>query len=133
MFIICSSLRGGELFIAFLVLLGIDEDFTIPSANPINLEFPVNSQDMSQQCVNITIVDDDILEGEHAFSVRTGNPSVGTRIILRGSTVVKIQDNEGITYLNILFYASTIIYIYRHSSTDNIIVHWHVLLPAGRA
>ena len=83
--------------VAFLFLLAIDEDFTINSTNStINVVFPANSQNMSQRCVDITIVDDDILEDDHSFTVQIGDPSVGTRITVRGSTIVIIQDDEGI-------------------------------------
>ena len=46
-------------------------------------------------CDTITIVDDDVLEGEHSFEiqiVRTG-PMLST--IDPASTVVTIQDNDG--------------------------------------
>ena len=46
-------------------------------------------------CDNITIIDDDVLEGEHSFEIQIVSTDPMLNTIDPASTVVIIQDNEG--------------------------------------
>lgn len=76
--------------------------------------FPVNETDfnstatlfkfemgaVSQACINVTIIDDDDLEGDHTFTVklgRTNTPALGGTGSPT-STTITIQDPEGIHF-----------------------------------
>ncbi len=60
--------------------------------------FPIGSASGSSACVNLTIVDDDILEGYETLSVSLSDPP---NTIMGSSTTgtVKIRDNESMWYL----------------------------------
>ena len=58
------------------------------------LEFPVNSTSGDEQCINITIVDDNDVEGDEMFTV-TLERIIGAVTLSQGTTVVTITDNEG--------------------------------------
>lgn len=66
-------------------------DYTSTS---INLVFLVGSPADAMQCVNVTIVDDDMFEGEETFAVVL---TVITSRVMEGITVttVTITDDEG--------------------------------------
>ena len=46
-------------------------------------------------CDNITIIDDDVLEGEHSFEIQIVSTDPMLSTFNPASTVVTIQDNEG--------------------------------------
>ena len=46
-------------------------------------------------CDSITIIDDDVLEGEHSFEILIVNTDPMLSTLDPVSTVVTIQDNEG--------------------------------------
>ena len=58
-----------------------------------NGEFTFSSSS-NQQCVNITIVDDNVLESLETFSV-TIDTSVDRVVLEPNTTVVEIVDNDG--------------------------------------
>ena len=66
-------------------------DYTNISSDEV---FPSESTDNATACVNITILDDDILEGDHAFTVTltTLDPDV---MLGNYETTITIIDNEG--------------------------------------
>ena len=72
----------------------LNEDFTV--ADPLMVTIPTVSVAGSTACANITILDDDVLEFEHDFTVQLSN-TVPAGVVLGAlmSTTVTIQDNEG--------------------------------------
>ena len=46
-------------------------------------------------CDNITIIDDDVLEGEHSFEIQIASIDPVLTNISPASATVTIQDNEG--------------------------------------
>ena len=46
-------------------------------------------------CDNITIIDDNVLEGEHFFEIQISSTNPQLAIINPASTMMTIQDNEG--------------------------------------
>ena len=46
-------------------------------------------------CDNITIIDDNVLEGDHSFEIEIASTNPMLSTINPASTVVTIQDNEG--------------------------------------
>ena len=46
-------------------------------------------------CDNITIIDDNVLEGDHSFEIQIASTDPILSTINPSSTVVTIQDNEG--------------------------------------
>ena len=64
------------------------------------LEFPTGQQQWQEddivQCVNIDIVDDSSVEGEHAFTVDITSVSPSSVVQCPITTTVHIQDNDGI-------------------------------------
>ena len=46
-------------------------------------------------CDNITIIDDNVLEGDHSFEIQVAITDPMLSTINPASTVVTIQDNEG--------------------------------------
>ena len=46
-------------------------------------------------CDNITIIDDNVLEGDHSFEIQIASTDPILSNINPASTVVTIQDNEG--------------------------------------
>ena len=70
----------------------LNEDFTV--ADPLTVAIPTVSV---PACANITILDDDVLEFEHDFTVQLSNITLPAGVVLGAlmSTTVTIQDNEG--------------------------------------
>ena len=68
-----------------------ESDYTNISSDEV---FPFGSTDNDTACVNITIMDDDILEGDHTFTVTltTLDPDV---MLGNHETTITIIDNEG--------------------------------------
>ena len=68
-----------------------DSDYASVSSDEI---FPSGSTDGDTACVNITILDDDILEGDHTFTVTltTLDPDV---MLGSNEATITIIDNEG--------------------------------------
>ena len=46
-------------------------------------------------CDNITIINDNVLEGEHSFEIQISSTNPQLAIINPASTMMTIQDNEG--------------------------------------
>ena len=76
-------------------------DYTVTSSDVFEATFVAGSMIGSTACHNITILDDDDLEGPHNFSMRiSGTNSSGSQIMTdAASAIVDIQDNDGICYI----------------------------------
>ena len=76
------------------LLTVVGNDFTV--ADPLTVTFPTTSVSEDTACADITIVDDDVLEGDHSFTVQlTSTTPTGVTIGTDSSTTVTIQDNDG--------------------------------------
>ena len=63
----------------------------------------MSTSDGDTTCDNITIVDDDVLEGEHSFEIQISSTNPQLSNIIPASTMMTIQDNEGsVVILNML-------------------------------
>ena len=72
------------------------EDFTVVLPNVFEATFvAMSTSDGDTACDNITITDDDILEGEHSFEIQISSTSPQLSNINPASTMMTIQDNEG--------------------------------------
>ena len=71
----------------------LGEDFLVPDPLPSILTFTAGSVDDNSQCVAITIIDDDNVEGEHTFTVSLQNPSSNGVIGTQSTATVTITDN----------------------------------------
>ena len=83
-----------------LYSLSINADSAVAGSDyemtTMNLTFPISSMDTDTECLNITIMEDTLVEGEETFTVTltTGlGVTTGTDV-----TTVTIMDNEGISY-----------------------------------
>ena len=70
-------------------------------------------------CDNITIIDDNVLEGEHFFEIQISSTNPQLAIINPASTMMTIQDNEG-----------TIVVIYK---TIDVMTHNNFFLQMQRS
>ena len=55
----------------------------------------MSTSDGDTACDNITIIDDDVLEGEHSFEIQIVSTDPMLTNISAASATVTIQDNEG--------------------------------------
>ena len=86
---------------------------------PSTLIFPAGSEDGDSQCVAITIIDDDNVEGEHSFTVSLQNTSSSEVIVIQANATVTIRDNGMcVKYIVPLDRVITCI-----SVTDNLLMH----------
>lgn len=61
-----------------------------------NLTFPANSSSGDMECLNVTIIEDTLLEGDETFTVSLELLTIGKGVQLGNSVVVvSIVDNEG--------------------------------------
>ena len=64
----------------------------------------MSTSDGDTACDIITIVDDDVLEGEHSFEIQISSTNPQLSNINPASTMMTIQDNEGsVVILNMLW------------------------------
>ena len=72
-----------------------DSDFSV--ADPLTVTFNSGTTSSGDTaCADITILDDDALEGDHSFTVQlTSTTPTGVTIGTDSSTTVTIQDNDG--------------------------------------
>ena len=69
----------------------------------MNLAFPISSMDNDIQCLNITIMEDTLVEGDETFAVTLTTAlgvTTGTDI-----TIITITDNEGIGCADIVLWS----------------------------
>ena len=81
----------------FLYIIGSALENTDYTTISSALMFPAGSANTTVQCVNITITDDDIFEGDETFTVGL---TVNTSGVMEGNTItaITITDNEGYLY-----------------------------------
>ena len=74
------------------------DDFTVMSPDVFEATFTFGSMIGDTACDNITIVDDNDLEGTQSFGIQiSGSTPSGGQIMTTGAlTTVSIEDNEGI-------------------------------------
>ena len=70
-------------------------DFTILDPTEMNIMFTVGSMNGDQDCLTISIIDDDALEGDHSFSVSLNPPAPPVTLTSPSSSPVTITDNDG--------------------------------------
>ncbi len=62
----------------------------------MNFTFPVNSTDDATQCLNVTITDDVLLEGNETLTMMLALVSIEADVIIGNEmTAITITDNEG--------------------------------------
>ena len=76
----------------------------------MNFTFVVNSTDGDMQCMNVTINDDTLVEGDEAFSVKLNLFTMGVFVTLRNNrtATIIIIDNEGKIDLTVCIASSLI-------------------------
>ena len=77
------------------------DDFTVISPDVFEATFTSGSMIGDTACDNITIVDDNDLEGTQSFAIQiSGSTPSGDQIITAGAfTTVSIEDNEGMHFI----------------------------------
>lgn len=70
-------------------------DFSVPDLSELNVNFPTGAMNGDQDCLNISILDDEALDGNSTFTVSL-NPLVSPDTLATpSSSPVTIMDNEG--------------------------------------
>jgi len=83
------------MFVNFLIwLIVLGEDFTVVPPDVFEATFLVMSTS-DTACDNVTIIDDDVLEGEHSFEILITGTDPQLVNINPASAFVTIEDNEG--------------------------------------
>ena len=70
-------------------------DFNVTDLTQLNVSFASGSMNGDTDCINITILDDDALEGDHSFTVSLNPPALPVKLTTPFSSPVTIFDNEG--------------------------------------
>ena len=70
-------------------------DFNVTDLTQLNVSFASGSMNGDTDCINITILDDDALEGDHSFTVSLNPPALPVKLTAPFSSPVTIFDNEG--------------------------------------
>ena len=76
------------------VVLGRDFTFSASTLDHTNLTFSAGSNDMSMMCVNVSILDDDLLENTESFDVRLSAGGLSDTVG-RDVNEYTIEDNDG--------------------------------------
>ena len=63
-------------------------------------------------CDSITIIDDDVLEGEHSFEIQIASTDPMLTNISPASAMVTIQDNEGSASTIVSHFSTMVLHIY---------------------
>ena len=63
--------------------------------------FPEESVDGDRQCMNITILDDTLVEGDETFNISVSVLTTGLRVTADEPAIIVIEDDEG-TMINAL-------------------------------
>ena len=72
------------------------EDFTVESPDVFEATFvAMSTSDGDIACDNGTVIDDNVLEGEHSFEIQIASTDPQLTNISPASAMVTIQDNEG--------------------------------------
>ena len=80
------------------------EDFTVAPPDVFETTFvAMSTSNGDTSCDSITIIDDDVLEGEHSFKIQISSTNPQLSNINPASTMMTIQDNEGsVVIINML-------------------------------
>ena len=70
-------------------------DFSVTDPTQLNVSFEAGSVNGDTDCINITILDDDALEGNHSFTVSLNPPAAPVKLTTPFSSPITIFDNEG--------------------------------------
>jgi len=70
-------------------------DFNVPDPMEMTVIFTAGSMNGDQDCLTISILDDDALEGDHSFSVSLNPPAPPVTLTTPSSSPVTITDNDG--------------------------------------
>ena len=76
-----------------LIFLLAGTDYNLPT--PFEVFYPAGSEIGTQICVNISINDDDSLEGTHNFTINLVNPENSCCNVFPSTIQIDILDNEG--------------------------------------
>ena len=94
--------------------------------SPFDVTFPVNSMSGSSQCASITFEDDDIIEGDHSFTVSISNPG-GAGTTAPTVATVTIDDNDGKLHIALAERGQTsdlsLISLFRHYSACIVLIN----------
>ena len=71
------------------------EDFSVADPAQLNVFFEAGSVNGDTDCINITILEDNALEGDHSFTVSLNPPAAPVKLTTPSSSPVTITDNEG--------------------------------------
>ena len=72
------------------------EDFTVESPDVFEATFvAMSTSDGDIACDNGTVIDDNVLEGQHSFEIQIASTNLQLTNISPASAMVTIQDNEG--------------------------------------
>ena len=71
------------------------EDFSVTDPTQLNVFFEAGSMNGDSDCINITILEDSALEGDHSFTVSLNPPALPVKLTTPTSSPVSITDNEG--------------------------------------
>ena len=96
-----------EHSLSLCVFSVLGEDYALPSNTAIMMFNTTAGGTDLEECVNITVIDDDVLEGEQQFTVHTvaGLP---LRLSTPAYSHVIIHDNEGALYLSMCVSSSAL-------------------------
>ena len=73
----------------------MNSDFTVPNAMELTVNFGSGSMDGDSDCLTISIIDDNALEGDHVFTVSLAPPASPITLTDPSSSPVTITDNDG--------------------------------------
>ena len=90
------AISGVKVVTNFVWHTVFGEDFTLEAGDVFQATFvALSTSDGDTACDTITIIDDDVLEGEHSFEIQIASTDPQLTIINPVSAMVTIQDNEG--------------------------------------
>ena len=85
-----------KLLTHIVVLSTVDgEDFSVTDPTQLNVFFEAGSMNGNTDCINIAILDDAALEGDHSFTVSLDTPAAPVTLTSPSSSPVTITDNDG--------------------------------------
>ena len=67
----------------------------MPDLTEFDVFFASGSVNGDTDCINISILDDDALEGDHSFTVSLNPPAAPVTLTTLSSSPVTITDNDG--------------------------------------
>ena len=92
-FMLSASVQDCVMTSFFLPVEG--DDFSVPDPTELDVFFASGSVNGDMDCINISILDDGALEGDHSFTVSLNPPAAPVTLTTPSSSPVIITDNEG--------------------------------------